>query len=141
MIDYPDDPRATAACSWRIFPALIEGASENRGLGHRFLRHIERCSPAPAHRRHGRPDGAIRGKTTGTFCASWSSTTRRLLEKPRLVAANKMDLPEAKPNLATFKRRYKVPVLLISCLTRNGLDKLGRDLLRQVENPKKARKG
>jgi len=63
-----------------------------------------------------------------------------LAKKPRLVAANKMDLPASKANLAAFKRRHKVPVIQISCLTRAGLDRLGRDLLRQVLKSKKAAK-
>jgi GTP-binding protein len=59
-----------------------------------------------------------------------------LLKKPRLVAANKMDLPAAKANLAAFKRRHKVTVLQISCLTRDGLDRLGTDLLEHVNKAK-----
>ena len=55
-----------------------------------------------------------------------------LLKKPRLVAANKIDLPEAKANLAKFKRRHKVDVVEISCLTGAGLDKLKKELLKRV---------
>ena len=49
-----------------------------------------------------------------------------LLKKPRLVAANKMDLPAAAANLAKFKRRYKVDALEISCLEGTGLEALRR---------------
>jgi GTPase len=55
-----------------------------------------------------------------------------LLKKPRLVAANKMDVPAAKKNLTAFKRRHRVPVLPISCLEETGLAELRAELLRRV---------
>jgi len=55
-----------------------------------------------------------------------------LLKKPRLVAANKMDLPSAGANLAKFKRRNKVDVLEISCLEGTGLERLKKELLKRV---------
>ena len=55
-----------------------------------------------------------------------------LLKKPRLVAANKMDLPEAAANLAKFKRRHRVDVIEVSCLTGTGLPELKKELLKRV---------
>ena len=55
-----------------------------------------------------------------------------LLKKPRLVAANKMDLPSAAANLARFKRRYKVDSVEISCLEGAGLERLKKELLKRV---------
>ena len=56
-----------------------------------------------------------------------------MLKKPRLVVANKMDLPEAAAHLAKFKRRYHtVDVLEISCATGDGLEKLKKELLKRV---------
>jgi GTP-binding protein len=58
---------------------------------------------------------------------------RELGRKPRLVVANKMDLPEAAAQLAKFKRRHKsVDVLEISCATGEGLEKLKKELLKRV---------
>ena len=58
---------------------------------------------------------------------------KKLLEKPRLVVANKMDLPEAAAHLAKFKRRYRSgDVLEISCITGAGLEKLKKELLKRV---------
>ena len=55
-----------------------------------------------------------------------------LLEKPRLVAANKMDVPEAAAQLVKFKKRHKVDVAEISCREGSGLDKLKKELLKRV---------
>jgi GTP-binding protein len=63
-----------------------------------------------------------------------------LLKKPRLVAANKMDLPQAAVNLAKFKRRHKVDVIGISCLEMSGLEKLKKELLMRVAKLRKAEK-
>jgi GTP-binding protein len=57
----------------------------------------------------------------------------QLLKKPRLVVANKMDVPESAAHLAKFKRRYRAAdVLEISCLTGAGLEKLRKELLKRV---------
>lgn len=113
-------------------PGLIDGASENRGLGHRFLRHIERCAllmfmvdMAGVDNRDPREDYATLVKELKLYDA-------KLLKKPRVVVANKMDLPEAKANLTKFKKRNKVDVLEISCLDGKGLDKLKNELRRRV---------
>ena len=113
-------------------PGLIDGASENRGLGHRFLRHIERCAllmfmvdMAGVDNRDPREDYATLVKELKLYDA-------KLLKKPRVVVANKMDLPEAKANLVKFKKRCKVDVLEISCLDGKGLEKLKNERRRRV---------
>jgi GTP-binding protein len=56
-----------------------------------------------------------------------------LLEKPRLVAANKMDEPAAGPNLKKFKTRHpKADIIPISCLSEEGIPKLRKELLKRV---------
>lgn len=120
-------------------PGLIAGASENRGLGHRFLRHIERCAllmflidMAGVDNRDPRDDYA-------TLLSELKLYDKALLKKPRLVVANKMDLPAAAANLRAFKRRHKVDVVKISCLSGNGLDELKETLRQRIRAPKKAR--
>jgi len=113
-------------------PGLIEGASENRGLGHRFLRHIERCSllmflvdMAGVDARDPREDYA-------TLLSELSLYDKALLKKPRLVVANKMDLDGAAANLAKFRRRYKTDIARISCISGEGLDELKELLYKRV---------
>ena len=122
-------------------PGLIEGAHENRGLGHRFLRHIERCAlliflvdMAATDARDPRDDYKHLLHELELYDPA-------LLKKPRLVVANKMDVAAAAAQLAKFKRRYKaVDVLELSCLTGTGLEKLKKELLKRVEKFRTAEK-
>ncbi|MCC5023549.1 MAG: GTPase ObgE [Candidatus Synoicihabitans palmerolidicus] len=121
VIDYPEDYQRLVLAD---VPGLIEGASDNRGLGHRFLRHIERCAVlmfiidmAAVDGRDPRQDYAMLLKELEAYDAT-------LMTKPRLVIANKMDLPEAQPWLTKFKRKHKVEVVPISCELGEGLDHL-----------------
>jgi GTP-binding protein len=118
-------------------PGLIEGAHEDRGLGHRFLRHIERCTlllliidMAGVDGRDPREDYAHLLQELGLYDAA-------LLAKPRLVAANKMDLPAAAGNLKKFRRKHKVDVLEISCLEGEGLEELKQELRKRVRRLRK----
>jgi GTP-binding protein len=113
-------------------PGLIEGASENKGLGHRFLRHIERCSlllllidMAGVDGRDPRDDYRHLLDELGRYDPA-------MLKKPRLVAANKMDLEASAANLRKFKRARKVDIVEISCATGAGIDELKSALLERV---------
>jgi GTPase len=133
VIDYPDQRGGGRTLLLADVPGLIEGAHENRGLGHRFLRHIERCAllvflldMAGADARDPREDYRHLLNELELY-------DRALLEKPRLVVANKMDLPEAAGNLARFRRRFKrVDLKEISCLTGEGLEAMKKELLKRV---------
>jgi GTP-binding protein len=121
-------------------PGLIEGASENRGLGHRFLRHIERCAllmflidMAGVDNRDPRDDYATLVKELKLYDSA-------LLKKPRVVVANKMDLEGAKEHLAKFSRRHKVDVIPISCISGTGLEKLKEELRKRVRKIRPAAK-
>jgi GTPase len=116
-------------------PGLIAGASENRGLGHRFLRHIERCALLMFLIDMAGVDGRDPREDYRVLLSELKLYDPALLRKPRLVVANKMDLPEAKRNLAAFKRRHKVPILAISCLEKSGLEALKEELRQRVRNP------
>jgi len=124
-------------------PGLIEGASENRGLGHRFLRHIERCAllmfmidMAGVDNRDPREDYA-------TLLSELKLYDPAMLDKPRLVVANKMDLEGAAKKLVAFRKKHKVAVAEISCLSGEGIEELKALLWKSVRahrrvKPKKA---
>jgi GTP-binding protein len=120
----------------RIFladvPGLIEGAHDNKGLGHRFLRHIERCAVLLFIIDMAGVDGRDPREDYATLLNELALHDKSLLEKPRLVAANKVDLPAFKAWVSKFKRRHKVPLIEISCTEELGLDKLTKVLLKQV---------
>ena len=133
VIEYRDEVKGHRRLLLADVPGLIEGASENRGLGHRFLKHIERCALLLILVDMAGTDARDPRDDYKNLLRELELYDRTLLKKPRVVAANKMDVPEAKEHLAKFKRRYKtVDVLEISCLTGDGLDRLKKELLKRV---------
>ena len=140
VIEYPYTSKGQQRLLVADIPGLIEGASENRGLGHRFLRHIERCALLLLLVDMAGTDGRDPRDDYKHLLEELKLYDPALLDKPRLVAANKMDVPEAKAHLAKFKRRYKVDVVEISCLTDDGLEKLKKELLKRVTSLRKREK-
>jgi GTP-binding protein len=133
VIEYLDEVKGNKRLLLADVPGLIEGAHENRGLGHRFLRHIERCALLIFLIDMAATDARDPREDYKHLLQELKLYDKKLLEKPRLVVANKMDLPEAAPHLARFKRRNtSVDVLEISCVTGDGLEKLKKELLKRV---------
>jgi len=106
-------------------PGLIEGAHAGTGLGHRFLRHVSRARML-VH---------VVDVAGADPVGSYEMVRRelelfnpRLLEKPELIAANKMDLPDAKKGASALKRhvarRDGVAMYPVSALTGEGVDDL-----------------
>ena len=123
-------------------PGLVEGAHAGAGLGHQFLRHVERCrvlihlvegaSPEPG--RTPRTDLAALERELGLY-------SPELAKKPRILAVNKVDLPEARAGgkrLEQLLARRKTPVKvhLVSAVTGEGIDTLvdavGRAVFREA---------
>lgn len=103
-------------------PGLIEGAAEGKGLGHEFLKHLERCRVIM----HIIDMGAEENRDPLTdyeiIKAELAKYPADLQKRPQLVLANKMDLPAAAANLARFKAHYpQLEVFPISTLMREGL--------------------
>ena len=106
-------------------PGLIEGASEGEGLGDKFLRHIERTrviahviDMSGSEMRDPYEDYLLINNELKEF-------DPKLLEKPQIIIANKMDLPEAKENLEEFKKKVPdVEVFEVSAATNQGLQKV-----------------
>ncbi|MFC5774532.1 GTPase ObgE [Ectobacillus antri] len=108
-------------------PGLIEGAHEGVGLGHQFLRHIERTRVIVHVIDMSGMEGRDPYEDYITINNELKEYNLRLTERPQIVVANKMDIPEAEENLEIFKSKVgpDVKVFPISAVTRQGL----RDLL------------
>jgi GTP-binding protein len=109
-------------------PGIIEGAHAGAGLGHQFLRHVERCRvlihlvdcSAEGEGREPKKDLAVLNKELELY-------SQELAQKPQLVVANKIDLPDARDRAKKFAaalKRKKVPVYLISSATGEGVAEL-----------------
>jgi GTP-binding protein len=127
VVEFPGFRRCTVA----DIPGLIEGAHENRGLGHEFLRHITRCrlllfvlDMAGSEGRDPLADLEILRREIKEY-------DEELARFPWKVVANKMDLDGAAENLAIFRQRFpKIDVCPISAELGEGLDDL-RQMLDQ----------
>ena len=103
-------------------PGLIEGASEGVGLGDKFLRHIERTKVI-AHiidmsgieGRDPYEDYLVINKELEKF-------SPKLLQKPMIIIANKMDMESAKENLKEFQKKVDKEIYPISALTNDNLN-------------------
>ncbi len=108
IVEYADFHRLTV-CD---VPGLIEGAHRNVGLGHEFLRHIERCKILVLLLDMAGSDGRKPWDDYKNLLKELELYDPGLVGKPRFVAGNKMDEPAAEANLKCFKRRIrKTPVL------------------------------
>ncbi|MBQ0064807.1 MAG: GTPase ObgE [Firmicutes bacterium] len=104
-------------------PGLIEGASEGKGLGHQFLKHIERCRVIIHVLDMGANDGRDPLEDYEIINEELRSYHLRLMERPQIVIANKMDLEAAEENLARFKEKYPdIPVYPTTTIIHEGLD-------------------
>jgi GTPase len=110
-------------------PGLIEGASEGVGLGHEFLRHVERTriiihvvDMSGSEGRDPFEDWVMINDELRQYNAA-------LIDRPQIVAANKMDMPDSEENLAAFLERVAelrpdLEIMPISSLTRQGVQEL-----------------
>jgi len=132
ILEYPDYFRLTV-CD---VPGLIAGAHEDAGLGHKFLRHIEHCRLLVILIDMAGTDGRDPSDDYRQLLEELGLHDPALLEKPRLVAANKMDEPVAEDNLKKFKRRQRgLRVLPISAAFDQGLDQLKKAIRATAEAP------
>ncbi|MGX7195228.1 GTPase ObgE [Enterococcus olivae] len=115
-------------------PGLIEGASQGVGLGTQFLRHIERTRVILHVIDMSGMEGRDPYEDYLAINNELSSHNLRLLERPQIIVANKMDMPDAEENLKKFKEDLAkeqtdefadpMPIFPISGVTRQGLDTL-----------------
>jgi GTPase len=124
MVQYKDSLSFVMA----DIPGIIEGASEGVGLGHQFLRHVERCKVlihlidmgAEGEGREPLHDFDILNRELERYSAE-------LAKKPQVVAPNKLDLPHARERLEAFTaalRERGLAVFPVSCATGEGMQAL-----------------
>ena len=127
IVEFADYKRLTV-CD---VPGLIEGAHKNVGLGHAFLRHIERCKIIILLIDMAGTDNREPWEDYRQLLKELELYDTGLLDKPRYIVANKMDEPQAEANLKIFKRKVrKLPVLPISAAFDQGIDQF-KQLIRE----------
>ncbi|WML59591.1 GTPase ObgE [Neobacillus sp. PS2-9] len=116
-------------------PGLIEGASEGVGLGHQFLRHIERTRVIVHVIDMAATEGRDPFEDYLNINKELEEYNLRLTERPQIIVANKMDIPEAEENLQKFKERLEedYPIFPISAITRKGLRELLFSIADKIE--------
>ncbi|MGO4887429.1 GTPase ObgE [Anaerobacillus sp. MEB173] len=116
-------------------PGLIEGAHQGVGLGHQFLRHIERTKVIV----HVIDMSGLEGRDPYDDYVKINEELKqynlRLTERPQIIVANKMDMPNSEENLIEFKNKLTddVPIFPISAITKKGLRELLLAVVDKVE--------
>jgi len=129
IVEYPDYHRVVV-CD---VPGLIEGAHRNVGLGHEFLRHIERCKVLVIVVDMAGMDGRAPWDDYHQLLNELDLYDPGLAQRPRLVLANKMDEPVAEKNLRVFKRRVpKTLVLPAAAAFDEGMERFKREIREAV---------
>ena len=117
---FDDYSRVTVA----DIPGLVENAHEGAGLGDRFLRHVERAACLIYVLDMAGVDGRSPAADYRNLRAELAAYRADLVNRPGLLVANKMDLPEAADNLAAFQRRFRARILPLSAATGDGIGEL-----------------
>ncbi len=105
-------------------PGLIEGAHEGKGLGHQFLKHCERTKILMHVIDMAGSEGRDPIDDYQQICEELDLYSEELLNKHRILVANKMDLPEAKKNLTRFKRKVTKDIFAVSAQDHEGLEEV-----------------
>jgi GTP-binding protein len=115
-------------------PGLIEGASEGHGLGHRFLRHVERCRVIVQLVDVGDDAVTPPEEAWRIVDAELARFSDDLARRPRLLAASKCESPEAERRAGELEAASGVRVWRVSSSRRSGLDELLTEAHRRVRD-------
>ena len=110
-------------------PGLIEGAHRGAGLGHQFLRHVERTQLLLHVIDAAGTEGRDPLEDFGRINAELRQYSAALAERPQIVVANKMDLPEARTNWPRLRQAFEergLEAYAVSAATREGIEPLLR---------------
>ena len=117
-------------------PGLIEGASLGKGLGIRFLKHIERCKVIAFILDFGDLERDPI-KEFEVLKQELNSYNLKLLEKSFLIIANKMDLPDFEKSYKKFVKKYPdLPIVKVSAIKKENIDKLKEEMYQTYLNAK-----
>ena len=106
-------------------PGLIEGASDGVGLGHKFLKHIERTKIIAHVIDMSAEEGRNPYEDYVAIRKELEAFSPKLLTKPEIIIANKMDGESAKDNLEEFRSKIKTDEIYeVTALINEGLDKV-----------------
>ena len=106
-------------------PGLIEGASEGVGLGHKFLKHVERTKIIAHVIDMSSEEGRDPYEDYVTIRKELEAFSTKLLTKPEIIIANKMDGENAQDNLKLFKEKImNKEIYEVTALINEGLDKV-----------------
>jgi len=105
-------------------PGLIEGAHSGKGLGDDFLRHVERTRVLIHMIDMASVDGRDPAEDFRSINNELKLYDSELMKRPQVIAANKMDIPEAEKDLKEFKKKIRKAVYPISCATGEGIKEL-----------------
>jgi GTP-binding protein len=122
-------------------PGLIEGASEGHGLGHRFLRHVERCRVLVHLIELNEEDGREPLKDWEVINGELERYDPELAKRPQVVALSKLDVTEAREAYPALKARFaerRVELHAVSAATGEGMKALLENVwkLLSAEKPK-----
>lgn len=135
VVEYPDYTTLTVA----DIPGLIDGAHENIGLGHAFLKHIERTSVLAVVLDTAGVDNRKPWEDYFSLMRELELYMRGLSSRPKLVVANKMDLPESAANLEILRGELSaenVSIIPVAADRRElgSLTALWRDMVKAASN-------
>lgn len=106
-------------------PGIIEGASEGKGLGYQFLKHIERTRVLLHLVDPSGFDGMDAAESIKVIEQELKAFDKKLYSKPRILVINKQDLPIAQEIYDKLKKKYKTrKIMLMSAATGEGVDKV-----------------
>jgi GTP-binding protein len=111
-------------------PGLIEGAHEGAGLGHQFLRHVERTRVLVHLLDAGSTEPMADYETVRRELVSYDPA---LADRPELIVLNKIDLPDARAKAEALRAAFGRPVFLISGATGEGTRALIQELQRLLQ--------
>ncbi|PSL45136.1 GTP-binding protein [Salsuginibacillus halophilus] len=116
-------------------PGLLQGAHEGVGLGYQFLRHIERTRVIIHVIDMSGLEGRDPFEDYETINEELEAYNLRLLERPQVIVANKMDMPDSEAHLELFQEQLEedIPIYPVSALTKDGLEPLFRDVAALID--------